>query len=122
MLGSCPFCDIARNRPASTRILWESESLLAFGDRTPAAKEHLLVIPKRHIPTVKSLTGDDYSLVQSMAQAGQNLIRTRAPGCGEKYGFHVPPFNSIDHLHLHCFAMPHIPAWKGIKYVASTQH
>ena len=87
MPGLCPFCDIVRNRPASTQVLWEvfevssfepayrvwycrsekrwlvqSETLLAFRDRSPAAKEHLLVIPKRHVPTINSLTREDYHL------------------------------------------------------------
>ncbi len=33
-----------------------------------------------------------------MAQAGKSLIQKYAPGSAEKFGFHVPPFNSINHL------------------------
>ncbi len=33
-----------------------------------------------------------------------------------KFGFHKPPFRSVDHLHLHCLALPHQPAAAAIKY------
>lgn len=34
-----------------------------------------------------------------------------------QYCFHVPPLNSIDHLHLHCIASPQEMGWLGwIKY------
>jgi diadenosine tetraphosphate (Ap4A) HIT family hydrolase len=82
--------------------------LLAFQDKSPRAKLHALVIPKRHIPTITDLTPNDVALVQDMKVMGLSLI--------EKYEhdafmngdyitcFHVPPFNSVDHLHLHVLA------------------
>ena len=33
-----------------------------------------------------------------------------------RFGFHIPPFNSVDHLHMHAFALPFEPAWKERKY------
>lgn len=38
-------------------------------------------------------------------QVGQKVVRERSPDSDpstHQYVFHVPPFNSIDHLHLHC--------------------
>jgi hypothetical protein len=23
-----------------------------------------------------------------------------------RFGFHLPPYNSVDHVHLHCFILP----------------
>ncbi|KAL7167248.1 hypothetical protein ACSBR2_037835 [Camellia fascicularis] len=35
-----------------------------------------------------------------------------------RFGFHQPPLNSVNHLHLHCFALPYTPRWKHIKYMS----
>lgn len=33
-----------------------------------------------------------------------------------RFGFHQPPFNSVDHLHLHCFALPFVPRYRYASY------
>ena len=51
-----------------------------------------------------------------MLAVGRALLEQAAPGAATQFGFHLPPFNSVDHLHLHCFALPFTPAWKAWKY------
>ncbi|KAL6903427.1 hypothetical protein ACP4OV_004240 [Aristida adscensionis] len=80
---------------------------------------HYLVIPIEHIPTVKSLqrTEDDHQLVDHMVKVGKDLLTRDAPNSSEhRFGFHQPPFNSVDHLHLHCLALPFMPSWRQVKY------
>jgi galactose-1-phosphate uridylyltransferase len=55
---TCVFCDIV-NKKTNTVILFEDEELIAFKDIKPAASHHYLIIPKKHIPNVKSLTTND---------------------------------------------------------------
>ncbi|VVA93412.1 unnamed protein product [Arabis nemorensis] len=114
---ACIFCQIVRN-PTSTRLLHTDDKVVAFQDIKPAAQRHYLVIPKEHIPTVRDLQrrDEDYSLVSHMLSVGQALLQTDAPQTIHRFGFHQPPFNSVDHLHLHCFALPFVPRWKAIKY------
>ncbi|KAH9317707.1 hypothetical protein KI387_019476, partial [Taxus chinensis] len=73
---------------------------------------HYLVIPVDHIATVRNLQRrkEDYVLVEHMLKIGQSLLQKDVPGAlGYRFGFHQPPFNSVNHLHLHCFALPYTP-------------
>lgn len=51
-----------------------------------------------------------------MLAVGRALVEKAAPGAATRFGYHLPPFNSVDHLHLHCFGLPFAPAWKAWKY------
>ncbi|KAH0870730.1 hypothetical protein HID58_077752 [Brassica napus] len=77
-----------------------------------------LVIPVEHIPTVRDLQrrDEDYSLGCHMLSVGNELLHKDAPQTLHRFGFHQPPFNSVDHLHLHCFALSFLPRWKAVKY------
>ncbi|KAK3041099.1 hypothetical protein RJ639_026896 [Escallonia herrerae] len=82
---------------------------------------HYLVIPVEHIATVKDLKRrtEDVSLVNHMLDVGQTLLKRDAPQSEQhRFGFHQPPFNSVNHLHLHCLALPFIPKWKHMKYLS----
>ncbi|KAL0727737.1 hypothetical protein Bca4012_023830 [Brassica carinata] len=116
---TCIFCQIVHDPNSTTRLLYTDEKVVAFQDIKPAARRHYLVIPKEHIPTVRDLQrrDEDYSLaVSHMLSVGQELLLKDAPQTIHRFGFHQPPFNSVDHLHLHCFALPFMPRWKVIKY------
>ncbi|EES12562.1 hypothetical protein BDA96_06G176700 [Sorghum bicolor] len=120
MVDGCVFCDIARRGPTSTTaLLYSDDKVVAFRDINPSAFRHYLVIPIDHIPTVNSLhkTKDDHQLVSHMVKVGKDLLNQDAPNSEEhRFGFHQPPFNSVNHLHLHCLALPFMPSWRQVKY------
>ncbi|XP_074590872.1 bifunctional adenosine 5'-phosphosulfate phosphorylase/adenylylsulfatase HINT4-like isoform X1 [Curcuma longa] len=115
--SSCLFCQISRGS-TSTDLLFSDEMVVAFRDIRPAAFRHYLVIPVKHIPTVKHLyrSAEDHQLVNHMLNVGKILLERDAPQSNYRFGFHQPPFYSVDHLHLHCLALPFIPSWKRMKY------
>ncbi|KAM3687012.1 hypothetical protein ACB098_10G045200 [Castanea mollissima] len=118
--AACIFCQIA-NKSASATLLHTDEKVIAFQDINPSAVRHYLVIPLEHIPTVKNLERrtEDYSLVSHMLEVGQTLLRRDAPQCTQyRFGFHQPPLNSVNHLHLHCLALPYMPRWKCVKFLS----
>ena len=88
--------------------LKETPSLLAFEDRKPRAPLHALVIPKRHIKSVFDLREDDHDMLQDMHHMAVDLIQVYYPEAAKRQDYilcyHVPPFISVPHLHLHVLA------------------
>lgn len=93
-----------------TRFLADTEELIAFEDIAPRAPLHALVIPKRRIPSVFELdTGaDSLQLATDMSEVARSLVKRHHPDAFATGDyllcFHVPPFYSVDHLHLHVLA------------------
>jgi diadenosine tetraphosphate (Ap4A) HIT family hydrolase len=102
------FGRILRGETSASPYL-ESDHLFSFRDRSPKAPVHALVIPKRQIPSVNDLNPTtDVDLVMSMRDMGIEIIRAEEPDALERGDyivcFQIPPFNSVDHLHLHVLA------------------
>lgn len=121
MSGRCVFCQLARGSTEgrTSRVLYADDLLVAFEDIRPAAARHYLVIPVSHVGDVNSLQRGqaDYQLVKRMVEVGRELLQRDAPEGGtHRFGFHRPPFNSVDHLHLHCLAPPYAAWWTQFKY------
>ena len=99
----CIFCQIASGKIPSD-ILFQDEEVIAFRDINPQAPVHILVIPKRHIPSLVQLTEADSALVGRMVEVANKLAKNEgvaqkgyrlAISCGQEGGQVVP------HLHLH---------------------
>ncbi|XP_056284021.1 adenosine 5'-monophosphoramidase HINT3-like [Pseudoliparis swirei] len=101
----CPFCQIADNQ-TDTEILLSDEELLCFRDITPGATHHYLVVPRRHIDYCTRLQEADIPLVERMVEMGWSVLKkTKVSNLDDvRMGFHVPPFSSVPHLHLHALA------------------
>ena len=117
--SNCIFCDIKNNN--KEKILHNDDEVFAFHDISKgSAVEHVLVCPKQHIRNVNYLTKNDILLIEHMYEVGKKILGdlhqesdTRfdfliftITKYKKRFGFHVPPFYSVDHLHLHCFTLP----------------
>ncbi|MFC1928139.1 histidine triad nucleotide-binding protein [Chloroflexota bacterium] len=99
----CVFCRIVASEiPAD--ILYQDEEMIAFHDINPLAPTHLLIIPKKHIPSLAHLSEAESSLIGDMVNAANQLAKREgiAEGgyrlvinCGKQGGQLVP------HLHMH---------------------
>lgn len=105
--NTTPFGGILRGELPAL-IFGETPSALAFEDKRPRAELHALVIPKKHIKSVRELTKKDVGLMEEIYDVATKLIQSRFPRAYKEEDyilcFHVPPFNSVDHLHLHVLA------------------
>ncbi|CAO1390237.1 unnamed protein product [Diamesa serratosioi] len=101
----CIFCEIA-NGKTETEILFEDEKLVLFRDIRPAADHHFLVVPREHIINTKSLSVDHKEMLMEMKKHLIEIMRKNGiTNINDiNLGFHVPPFNSIKHLHMHAIA------------------
>ncbi|TFK22779.1 HIT-like protein [Coprinopsis marcescibilis] len=116
---TCIFCGIL-DRPERFKIIWQSEELVAFEDYRPAAKHHILICPKRHVESVRTMSREDVPLLKAMEKAGIDLFdRFNVPEKDRRMGFHIPPFNSVNHLHLHLHALPYKSTLHAMKYPGS---
>jgi histidine triad (HIT) family protein len=93
---------IDREIPAD--IVFENDEILAFRDIDPQAPVHILIIPKRRIPTINDLDSGDRELVGNMLLAARDIAR--AEGLSEdgyRLVFNCNPNGgqSVYHIHLH---------------------
>ncbi len=99
----CVFCLIVAGQ-AESDVLYQDEEITVFRDIRPQAPTHVLIVPNKHVSSVKQLlTRDSPLLVKMFAKAhdvaeaagiadrGYRLVINTGPEAGQV----------IDHLHLH---------------------
>ena len=101
-LGHCRFCDLAE----SGEVLYRDSTIVVMDDINPKAQRHLLVLPREHIGNLDSLRAEHLDLLRHMQATGAHVLAQEAPGAPTRFGFHVPPRHGVNHLHLHCLALP----------------
>ncbi|ETW82724.1 hypothetical protein HETIRDRAFT_242619, partial [Heterobasidion irregulare TC 32-1] len=113
--SKCVFCNITSKN--GFNIVCEDEKYVVIRDRRPAASHHVLVIPRRHVESVKDLSKSDVTMVKDMEKIGhEQLDKLQVSPTMRRLGFHIPPFNSVNHLHLHVMALPFKSLIRKAKY------
>lgn len=93
---------IRREIPAD--IVFESDSVLAFRDIDPQAPTHVLIIPKRRVPTLNDLSDDDAALVGEMVLAARDIASQEGvseDGYRLVFNCNRDGGQSVYHIHLH---------------------
>ncbi|GAJ24921.1 unnamed protein product, partial [marine sediment metagenome] len=70
----CIFCQIVASKVPS-EILYRDEEVIAFRDIHPMAPVHLIIIPKRHIPSLAHLSEAESSLIGHMVNIANQLAK-----------------------------------------------
>lgn len=99
----CIFCRIIEKKIPS-KIVYEDDLVTAFEDMNPQAPVHTLVVPKKHIPDIHSMTEADRELVghlfftaqkvaddKGLDAKGYRLVINNGRGAGQ----------TVFHIHLH---------------------
>ena len=102
-MGDCIFCKIANGTIPSNKV-YENDEVIAFDDIHPMAPVHVIIIPKKHIPTLLDVTAVNINSVSSMITAAQEVAKIKGIdkkgfrtviNCNEEGG------QVIFHLHMH---------------------
>ena len=101
---NCLFCKIVSGDiPAD--IVYRNEHVLAFRDISPVAREHLLIIPLKHIASLNDLEGEeDTRIAGEIMQAAKVVAREAGiDGSGYRLVFNTGPdsLQSVFHIHGH---------------------
>ena len=76
LMAGCIFCDIIAGDEAAVKI-YEDDVLLAVEDIQPRAPVHLLIMPKRHVPTLLDIQPDDTVWLSAVPFVANRLARER---------------------------------------------
>lgn len=100
---SCLFCRIASGEIPANKV-YEDMDVVAFHDINPQAPTHVLVIPRRHIPSLDAMTDADAETLGTavlktteiarslhLESDGYRLVINNGEGAGQ----------TVFHIHLH---------------------
>ena len=102
-MDDCLFCKIISG-DIQGQIVYRDDQVTAFRDINPAAPTHILIVPNRHISSVREVSEEDEKLIghlfttarklaeqEGIADSGYRLIINTGQNAGQ----------AVMHLHLH---------------------
>lgn len=101
-MSDCIFCMIA-NKEIPSNIAYEDDKIMVFHDLEPQAPVHVLMISKKHIPSLDDVTEEDQELL------GYMLLKVKdiAEQLGLENGYRLvnncgaDALQTVRHLHFH---------------------
>jgi histidine triad (HIT) family protein len=106
-VSDCIFCKIVDGRIPAKKV-FEDDDILAFNDINPARPVHVLVIPKKHIASLATVTADDAPLLGKMLATANGIASAQ----GSPDGFRIiintgrVGQQEVPHLHIHIVGGP----------------
>ncbi len=102
----CLFCKIVEKKiPA--RIVHEDAEVVAFEDINPQAPIHVLIVPRKHIPTLNDAAPEDEALLGRLFTAAARVAKARGiadQGWRAVVNVNRDAHQLVFHVHLHLLA------------------
>ena len=89
------------------KIVYEDAEVLAFEDISPQAPVHILIIPKKEIPTLNHLQVEDAALMGMLFLVAQKIAKEQGfaeQGYRTVFNCNEDGGQTVDHIHLHLLA------------------
>ena len=91
------------NKEIPSDIVYEQDDIIVIKDINPEAKIHLLIIPKKEIPTINDLEEGDRFLISEMFFVAKKIAKDLKIEEWYKLHFNVWEkwWQEVMHIHLH---------------------
>tara|TARA_Y100001970_G_C14184733_1_gene831917 strand:+ start:1027 stop:1371 length:345 start_codon:yes stop_codon:yes gene_type:complete len=93
---------IAKKVPSD--IIYEDDNYLAFKDINPQAPIHILIIPKKRIPTINDLNDSDRDIIGGMVLIAKDIAKSLSineDGYRLVFNCNNDGGQTVYHIHLH---------------------
>ena len=110
-MADCVFCKII-NKEVSSEIAYEDEKVIVFEDIEPKFPVHLLIVPKKHVPSVNHLEPADKELIGELFLVAQKIAKEKnVAETGYRLIFNIgkDAGQTVHHLHLHLMGGRKLP-------------
>ena len=102
-MADCLFCKIIAGEIPGT-IVYQDDHVVAFNDINPQAPTHVLIVPRRHIPSLNDLAPDDDQIVGELARRAAAIAKERGIASGgyrTVFNTNRDAGQTVFHIHLH---------------------
>jgi histidine triad (HIT) family protein len=110
-MAECIFDQIASGKIPS-EVVYQDDTVMAFKDIHPKASVHILIIPKKHIPSLAEIKPEDLPIVGHMLEVANRVATQQGTAGVYKLVINTgsPAGQVVMHLHMHLLGGKKIPA------------
>ncbi len=100
-MEDCIFCKII-NKEIPASVVYEDERMIAFDDINPQAPVHVLLIPKKHYPSLNEIPEDKKDMLSHLLLKAREIAREKEIGeRGYRIVLNTARESGQDVLHIH---------------------
>jgi histidine triad (HIT) family protein len=114
-MGGCIFCDVVAGT-AAAEVVHEAPGAIAFLDKFPAARGHVMIVPRAHASTLLDLdddaVGDFFRTVKAVMRKVDAALHPAGMNVGWNHG--KAAGQHVFHLHVHVLPR-YAPGGRGVQ-------
>lgn len=99
-MDDCVFCKIVAGEIPVPKE-YEDESLVVFKSNKPDAPVHVLLVPKRHIESIKVVSDQDVDILGKIQVMARKMAEKLGIANGYKLALNAGRFQEVMHIHYH---------------------